>query len=209
MKPKKIAPLVPSALSLPKPPNPLIERFEKQTIWHIILLILLPFFLYIKVAGFEFIDFDDVAIIKNNFDILGHFSKIGIAFKTDAFISAHGDFYRPMQTVSFMLDALIGGDRPWIYHLFNLLYHILTVVSLYFFLRSLQIKNMASLFIALLFSVHPLLTAAVSWIPARGDVLIGLFGVLLFNTFGRYCRTKNTGWLMLHSLLFALALFSK
>ncbi len=189
--------------------NTFLDRFETQTIWHVALIVLLPFFLYIKVVGFELINMDDVAIISNNYDILSHIGNIGIAFKTDAFLGSHGDFYRPIQTVSFMLDTMIGGGKPWIYHFSNLLIHILTSVSLYFFLRFLNIRNLTALLGALFFAVHPLLASAVSWIPARSDLLIGLFGILLFYSFGKYFKTGKKVYFLLHSLLFLLAAFTK
>ncbi|MEI2709189.1 MAG: hypothetical protein V9E96_09285 [Chitinophagaceae bacterium] len=133
--------------------NSFLDSFAEQPIWHWFILTLLPFFIYIKTTGFQFIDFDDVAIIKNNYPILSDIKNIGWAFKTDAFLTTTGDFYRPLQTVVFFIDAFIGGERPWIYHLSNVLLHILTVVSLYSLLKKLGSRNLTALFIALIFSV--------------------------------------------------------
>ena len=191
------------------PYNTFLEKFSNQIIWHWALLVLLPFFVYIKTTGFLFIEFDDVAIIKNNFPIITSIKNIGIAFSTDAFLARHGDFYRPMQTVIFFIDAFIGGERPWIYHLSGLLIHILTVISFYVLLKKLGIKNLTALFIALIFSVHPLLSSAVSWVPATGDLLIGLFSILLFTSFINYIKSSNKIWLCFNILLFVLAIFSK
>jgi len=191
------------------PYNAFLEKFSNQILWHWVLMVLLPFFVYIKTTGFQFIDFDDVAIIKNNFPILTSIKNIGLSFSTDAFIARHGDFYRPMQTVIFFIDAFIGGERPWIYHLSGLLIHILTVISFYVLLKKLGIKNLTALFIALIFSVHPLLSAAVSWVPATGDLLIGFFSILLFTSFINYIKSSSKLWLSLNILLFVLAIFSK
>ena len=189
--------------------NPLLEKFEHQTLWHLVLLVFLPFFLYIKTVGYQLINFDDVQIIVNNFDFLMNIKNIGAAFQTDAFMSPHGDYYRPLQTVTLMFDTIIGEGRAWIYHFSNLIYHIFTVISFYYLLRLLKIKNLSALFVALVFSVHPLLASSVSWIPARGDVLIGLFGVLSFVTFIKYTSTHKPVFLLLHIVLFLLAIFSK
>lgn len=190
--------------------NPLLEKFEHQTLWHLVLLVLLPFFVYIKTVGYDIIDFDDVEIIRNIFDpITGRVKNILNAFTTDAFGYTHGDYYRPLQTLTLMFDSILGGGKIWLYHLSNLLYHLLTVVSLYYLLRLLNIKNLTALFVVLVFSVHPLLSSAVSWIPARGDMLIGLFGVLVFSTFITYTTTQKPIFFILHSLSFLLAVFSK
>ncbi|MGG9970146.1 hypothetical protein ACQ33O_00010 [Ferruginibacter sp. SUN002] len=187
----------------------IITVFGERSLWHIIVLVLLPFFIFIKITGFEFINMDDVAIIQNNFHILGSIKNIGIAFKTDAFLSAHGDFYRPVQTVSFMIDALIGKENPWIYHFSGLIYHLLTVIALYYLLIFLGIKKMVSFIFSLLFSLHPVLAAAISWVPARGDVLIGLFGILMLITFAKYIRSGKWHFFALHALLFLTAAFTK
>jgi tetratricopeptide (TPR) repeat protein len=193
--------------------SPLLDSFEKQWYWHYALLVFLPFFVFIKTAGYEFIAFDDQGIILNNMHILGSIKHIGQSFTTDAFLSAHGDFYRPMQTVSFFVDAFIGNEKPWIYHLTNLVYHILTVVSVYLLLRRLGIRRLSALFAALIFSVHPMLASAISWVPSRGDILLGLFGTQMFICFIRYWEAdevpKKVLWLVLSFIGFALALFSK
>lgn len=208
-KKKSIVSTTPSKKSKSVANNPLLDRFETQTIWHITLLVLLPFFLYIKTVGYLLINFDDVAIIINNIDFLSDIKNIGTAFKTDAFIGAHGDFYRPLQTVTLMFDTIIGGGKPWLYHFSNLIYHILTVVSFYFLLRLFKIKNLTALIVVLVFSVHPLLASAVSWVPARGDVLIGLFGILVFITFIKFATTRKPVFFVLHIVTFLLAIFSK
>ncbi len=187
----------------------IITTFGEKPLWQIIILVLLPFFIYIKTAGFEFINMDDVAIVQANYPILSSFKNIGLAFKTDAFISLHGDFYRPVQTISFMLDAFIGKDNPWIYHLTELIYHLLTVISLYYVLIALKNKKITAFLFSLIFSLHPVLTAAISWIPARGDILIGLLGTLMFLNFIKYIEQHRWYNLVLHILLFAIALFTK
>ncbi len=187
----------------------IITKLETNSWWHLFLLIFLPFFIYIKSTGFELIDFDDTAIVTNNLSILSHFKNLGIAFHTDAFLNAHGDFYRPMQTISLMLDANIGGEKTWIYHLSNLLYHLFSVIALYYLLRLMGIKSMIAFFCTALFSIHPMLASAISWIPARGDLLMGLFGMLSFITFIKSLNKKFSIFFVLHALFFSIALFSK
>lgn len=186
-----------------------ITLIGEKTALQLIVLILLPFFIFIKTVGFDFINMDDVAIIKNNYPVLSSVKNIGTAFKTDAFLSPHGDFYRPVQTVSFMLDAQLGKDNPWIYHLMELIYHLLTVIALYYLLIFLEIKKIISFLFSLLFSLHPMLAAAVSWVPARGDILIGLWGILLLLTFAKFIRSGEYRFAVVHAILFLIAAFTK
>jgi tetratricopeptide (TPR) repeat protein len=206
---KKKAKPVLSTSTIVSTHSPFFDRFESHPLWHIIILIIIPFFIYIKTVGFELINWDDVQIIYNHLDILTHWSNIGIAFKTDIFLQPHGQFYRPIQTISFMLDAGIDDKRSLIYHLSNIIYHLLTVLSLYSVLRLLQLKNTTAFLFALFFAISPLLASAVSWVPARADILIGLWGILLLISFGKYLKSSKKAYVVFHALLFLLAAFTK
>lgn len=186
-----------------------LQYMEGKTWLHIIILTTLPFFIYIKVAGFEFINMDDIAIIQNNYHILGSIKNIGIAFTTDAFLGTHGDYYRPIQTVSFFVDALIGKDNPWIYHVSELLYHLLTVIALYYLLIKFKVQRNSAFIFSLIFSLLPIFASAVSWIPARGDVLIGLWGILLMNSFINIIQNPKPIHYITHCALFIIAAFTK
>jgi protein O-mannosyl-transferase len=183
---------------------------KKRLTTYLFLLTLIPFVLYIRIVNFDFTNFDDQAIINSHYNIIGDISNIKEAFTHDAFMSDRGDlFYRPAQTISFMTDAQIGGQNLWIYHLTNLLLHILTVITLFFFLKRTGIKEEISFLLSLCFSIHPLLTHTIAWIPARGDLLAGLFSLVSFIAFLKYVDNRKIVFLILHSFVFMLALFSK
>jgi tetratricopeptide (TPR) repeat protein len=211
-KKKKNNPAPNSTLSGVSKSQAFLTRFDSKTVWHIILIILLPLIIYVKVTGFNFLSIDDKVIIQDHYSILSNIKNVDEAFRRDAFLNEKGQsspYYRPIQTVSFMLDAQVSGSNPWMYHLTNLLIHLLNCITLYFFLRQLQFRNLTSLLLTLLFSVHPLFASAVSWVPARGDLLIVLTGLLLFITFNKYYTSGKQGYILLHTILFFLSLFSK
>lgn len=186
------------------------NRFQESILLHLLLLVLLPALVYCKTIGFGFVDFDDVLIIKNNYHLLSDITNIKLAFFSDAFLQNPGKlFYRPVQTISYMFDAMIGKDSPWIYHLSNLLIHILTVISFYFLLNILRIKRFLALLIVLLFSIHPLFASDISWMPARGDLLIGLLGIWLFISFIKHISTGGIKYFILHAVLFLIIIFTK
>jgi tetratricopeptide (TPR) repeat protein len=186
-----------------------MEKFSNSKGWHIALLVLFPVLIYIQSLGFEYTNFDDNGIILQKFEVVGNIKKIDTAFKVDAFFNKTGDFYRPIQNASFMLDAAVSREKLWMFHITNLLIHILTCISLYFFLQLLKLKRMTAFLVSLLFAVHPLFASGVGWIPSRGDILIGLFGIQLFMTFALYFKTKKIIYFLLHTLLFFLTLFTK
>ncbi|MDR3609051.1 MAG: glycosyltransferase family 39 protein [Ignavibacteriaceae bacterium] len=183
---------------------------KNRLFFYVFLLLLIPSVLYFRVVDFEFSTLDDTNIIVTHYDILGDIKNIKEAFTHDAFMSNTGDsFYRPVQTLSFMLDAQIGGKEPWIYHLSNLILHILTVITFFFFLNKIGIKKEISFLLSLFFSIHPLFTHAVAWVPARGDLLVALFALLTFISFLEYSENRKKIYFILHSAFFLLAVFSK
>jgi tetratricopeptide (TPR) repeat protein len=176
----------------------------------LLFLVLVPLVLYFRVANFEFSTLDDTNIIVAHYNVIGDIKNISQAFTHDAFMDNMGvQFYRPMQTISFMLDAQLGGKEAWIYHLSNLIWHILVVIALFFFLNIIGIKKEISFLLALFFSINPLFANAVAWVPARGDILLCFFSLLSFMTFLEYFSTRKTIYILLHAIVFLLAVFSK
>ena len=164
---------------------------------------------YATALGFNFIGFDDTAILKQRYFIIGDLSKIKVAFTTDAFLGTNGSFYRPLQTVSFMLDALVGGPKPFIYHLTNLLLHIASSLCVFWLLLTLGYQRLLSLLLALLFAMHPMFVPMVAWVPTRGDLLLTIFVIVSFILFIKSFRTNRPTLVVLHGLTFFLALLSK
>ncbi len=178
--------------------------------YYLALLVIVPLILNWKVISYEFTTSDDTTIIENNYGFLSDLNNVFKAFEKDNFLSKEGiGYYRPVQTVSFMIDTQVGNGKANVYHFSNLFYHILTVIVFFLLLRKLWVRDDISFFISLLFSVHPLLTDAIAWIPGRGDLLSGLFCSLSFLIFIHYNNTKNKWYFIIHSLTFALAMFSK
>jgi len=164
---------------------------------------------YATVPSFKFIGFDDREILKQHYFIIGDISKIKLAFATDAFLGTNGTFYRPLQTVSFMLDALVGGPKPFIYHLTNLLLHIASSLCVFWVLVTLGYQRPLSLLLALLFALHPMFVPMVAWVPTRGDLLLTIFAILSFILFIKSFRANRPALVVCHGLTFLLALLSK
>lgn len=95
---------------------------------------------------------------------------------------------RPLLMISFWLNYRIAGVQPELYHLFNLLCHLLNSLLIFFITgRLLKLERtqpaegaagrdrLLSLFAALLFLVHPLQTESVSYIVSRSETLTACF----------------------------------
>src|SRR5439155_12553265 len=164
---------------------------------------------YATAPSFKFIGFDDTEILKQRYFIIGDLSKIKLAFATDAFLGTNGSFYRPLQTVSFMLDALIGGPKPFIYHFTNLVLCIVSSLCVFWLLLTLGYQRLSSLLLALLFALHPMFVPMVAWVPTRGDLLLTIFVIVSFVLFIKSFLANRPGLVVWHGITFFLAFLSK
>ena len=174
-----------------------------------LLIGILALVLYFQSIFFGYVKLDDIAIIVNKGDYLADFSNIIDAFRKDAFTNDVGNFYRPLQTVSFILDSQIAGSNSWMYHLTNVILHIIACCLIFKMFDKLKYSRNVSLIAGVIYAVHPLFTHAVCWIPSRNDLLITVFCLLSFIYFIKYLENGSYLDLSIHFLALLLALFSK
>ena len=188
----------------------LVSEKKSSSFLPLIIAFCIPILLYIQTIGFGFTYFDDNGIIINNIAFLSNFGNVHKAFLTDAFIQKMSSFYRPLQTLSYMIDIrLSGGNYTWMYHLSNVL--ILGSISclLYLLLRRFLIPPKIALLGSLIYCVHPLFVSSVSWIPAVGDLLLTFFSLLSFIFLIDFLQKKKFTFLLFHWATFTIALFCK
>lgn len=90
-------------------------------------------------------------------------------------------YYRPLLTVSFLLDRLIaGGIDPAVAHLQSLFWHVVVVALVAGLLRD-RVGPTRAAVAALIFGLHPIQSEAVVWVAARNDLLAaaGVLAALL------------------------------
>ena len=174
-----------------------------------LIIIILGLSLYYQTLEYGFTYFDDHYIFPNA-NALHGLQAANQIFKRDAILSTSGiEFYRPIQGLSFLIDASISGDKAFGYHLSSLIIHILACMSLFYLFTTLKLNKYLSLILTCIFTVHPVFTQSVAWVPARGDILIGLFGTLSFSFFIKFYEKNNYIYFVLHIISFFLAVFSK
>jgi protein O-mannosyl-transferase len=189
-----------------------VSFFEKITAGPYAYLLLAVIILIIYWPALSFIPgkFDENLIINGNLEFLRNFTNLKQALLRDAFFSDKGvDFYRPVQNISFMIDAHLSGGEGWAYYLCNMIIHISTCFVLYYLLRLFHDRPRNAFLLTLVFAVNPLFVQAVAWAPSRGDLLVGLFGLVSLAAFIRYARSGKIKFLAIHLISFALAMFSK
>ena len=116
------------------------------------------------------------------------------AFRHHLFLDSFSGHYRPVQNISFIIDYFFWNTDSYGFHLTNVLLHVASGVALYFLLKKLLIPvdpqqsdfaptstrgafdlSLIAWFVALLWTVHPVHSAAVDYISGRADSLSFVF----------------------------------
>jgi hypothetical protein len=106
-----------------------------------------------------------------------------------AFGRGQGNFYRPLVSVSFMIDFLLShGQRgqavtgpgipnlsPFVFHLTNTSWHVAATILLFALLTRLKAPALVRFAVPILYVVHPLHTEAVTYISGRADSMSAAF----------------------------------
>src|SRR6185295_12092186 len=153
---------------------------------------------------------DDTLFLKDRFYLLNDWSQLPLIFTRGSFMSGtlQDAYYRPLLTLTFMIDANLGGPSPAWFHFTNLLYHALATALAFGLFRRLGLGD-RSLLLAAIFAVHPILAQSVAWVPGRTDSVLAIFVLASFNAFLDFLENPRTRSLLLHLLFLALALLVK
>ncbi len=172
---------------------------------------ILGFILYGQTITFDYTYLDDHELILGRLEQLGHPDQIAKAFTEDAFHTpgSKAYYYRPILTVSFVADRIIGGGSFAMFHVTNIILHILASGLLFLLLAEMGYDRLKSFLFTLIFVVHPVLVHAVAWVPGRNDTLLAVFVFASILFFLRYIKTRLSSLFILHSSFFLLALFTK
>jgi len=163
--------------------------------------------LYWPCTGFDFVEFDDYDYVKANPHVSTGLSLTNIGW---AFSSSHAANWHPVTWISHMLDVQLFGPGAFGPHLVNILLHAANTLLLYWLLRRGTGSTSKSLFVALLFGLHPMHVESVAWVSERKDVLSTFFGLLSLAFYGAFAQgiARHRNYL-LALVTFALGLMSK
>lgn len=175
----------------------------------LLLIVAVGSLLYVRALSFDYTNFDDNSLIQDNQAYISDITNIWDAFKKSVFITGSDVFYRPVQTIWFILNAQFGGDKLFVYHLSSILLHFLAAYLVFLLFKRLKRSEETSLFLSALFVVHPLCSQAVAWVPGVGDMLVTVFSIAGFLFFLDFVEGQQRKHYVLHLLFFALALYTK
>lgn len=113
---------------------------------------------------------------------------------------------RPLPNLGFALNYAISGNEVWSYHVGNIGFHLLTALTLFSLLRLTlarpvlpeRIRGDAAVLafvVAVLWALHPLATAAVTYISQRTELMVSLCYMLTLLAVGRAAESeRRSGW---------------
>ena len=161
---------------------------------------------YVRAAGFDFVDYDDPFYVTRNSQVLGGLTWDGVKW---ACTTMHAGNWFPLVWLSLMLDRTLLGVGAGGFHLVNVVLHIANILLLFWVLKRYTKAVWTSFFVAALFALHPLHVESVAWITERKDVLSTLFWLLTMLAYLRYVEIPTTKRYVIICVIFALGLMSK
>jgi protein O-mannosyl-transferase len=166
----------------------------------------LTLLVYWNVNEFSLINFDDDLYIYNNAMTLRGLSAETIAW---AFTSLEVYNWHPLTWLAHMLDIELYGLWAGGHHISSLVLHIMNAVLIFILFNSATRSPWKSVFVALLFALHPMHVESVAWVSERKDVLSLFFMLLATFAYTRYIRRGDGVSYTLVVLLFIFALMTK
>lgn len=181
--------------------------------WHPFLWIsFLIVFVYGITLFSNIVYLDDNVLVIEQYQFNKDLLNIPQAFKEDIFRTPQGGgtFYRPIERITFMLDAQFG-EKAIIFmsHLNNILLHILAICLLFVFLLKLNIDKLIAFLFALIFAIHPLTAQTVAFISGRNDSLLAIFVFPALIYLIKYLETRKNKYLVWNLVFLVFALFTK
>jgi len=170
-------------------------------------ILLVTFLLFYNTLTNNFVNLDDSGYIKDNPDIKSLSAK-NIAAIFSSFYNAN---YHPFTTLSYAIEYSLFGLNAKLYHIINLLIHLLNVFMVFRLIKKISGKAEVALLVALFFGIHPMHVESVAWISERKDLLYSFFFIWGLTTYYEYIHaTANRNKLYLYTiLLFLCSLLSK
>ncbi len=183
-------------------------------------LAILTLAVYAQVWHFEFVNYDDGGYVYENPHV-----KTGLSLENVkwAFTSTRQSNWHPLTWISLMIDASIGGTNEGVYHLHNVILHVISTILLFLLLVRITAPKGSespattitativwrSAFVAALFAIHPLHVESVAWVAERKDTLSTVFWMLTMWAYVLYVARPRALTYMAVLAIYALGLLAK
>ena len=186
---------------------------KKPNLISFIVLLIISFAVYLNTLDNQFLWDDDDFFVRNEYT--KDWSHLKSIF-TENVIAGSGltsHYYRPVLSLSFLVDYTLWKLKPMGYHVINIMIHASVAYLVYILINLIISCRTASLVSAVIYLVHPAHTEAVTYVTGRADPLSALFGLLSFFLFMRFKSSarniKKAVYALSSLLFFALGMMSR
>jgi len=183
-------------------------KFNKNLFGWLLLILVLTTAVYLPLLQNDFLKtWDDNRYILDNPHIKAlNFDQL-IAFFT-MYFDGH---YHPLTLLSLAVDYQIDGLNPTVFHMSNLLLHLMNTILVFWFVYLLLRKRslVVPLVTALLFGISTMHVESVAWATERKNVLFAFFYLISLITYVYYLNNKKSIFLLGSMVLFLMSLLSK
>ncbi len=175
---------------------------RRPFVFSAIILFAIGLLLYAHTLHYGFVELDDPLLILEN----PAAQSLSWPHLKTVFTSYDPELYIPLTFVSYQIDGSIGGLHPFLFHLHNVLEHILNAWLIFLVLFALLRRRTVAITAALLFLVYPTNVEAVLWASGRKDLLSTTFFLLslLFYVYHLRATNQRPYWASVGSFLLGL-----
>lgn len=187
-------------------------HLKKRSLFFVLILIVIIFGIFWKALGYDLV-WDDRIYFSQNLLIRENY-PLEAAFKFSYFeqqigIEGIDNYYRPLLTLSFLLESKIWGIQPITLRAVNLIIFLLSLIFLYQFLKRQKGNGYFPELTILIFALFPLNVDNIVWIVGRNDLLLLLWGSLTLLFLERFIEKHNYTDMAASSLFYLFGIFTK
>lgn len=173
---------------------------------YLAVVIILTFLVYSNSFKGEFLNWDDNVYITNS-ELIKDLSNDGIK---KMFTEYHNSNYHPLTTLSFAIQYKASDGSPRLFHVINLIFHILNCLLVYYLIILISKRKIFAFLVSLFFGIHPMHVESVAWISEHKDLLYTFFYLLALICYVLYINnTRRIHFLVFSFILITFSMFSK
>ncbi|HOY30785.1 MAG TPA: tetratricopeptide repeat protein [Bacteroidales bacterium] len=171
------------------------------------IILIITFIIYAQAIGFELLKrWDDPLYVGEN----SHIKDLRWENIRLIFTNFYANNYQPVTMLLYAVENKIGSGTAWIFHLNNILLHLVNTVLVFVLIKKISpVNTMVALITAAFFAVHPMHVESVAWVAERKDVLYTFFFLLSLIIYTKYLKYQNLKFLAYSFILFVLSCMSK
>jgi len=169
------------------------------------LVLFLSFLVLYPTIFNDFLNWDDTKHLFGNHTV----RQLSVRNIAEMFLSTVNTTYIPVTIFSYALEYKLAQYNPVIYHLDNLVLHLIVVLLVYQLSIKMSLSQRAAGIACVIFAIHPMHVESYAWVTARKDVLYSIFYLLAMLSYVQYLNTSARKYFIVTVIMGFLSMLSK